>query len=75
MRLTVTAMVSCLGKLLVRVVGRVRRMCLLLLGRRVLLRMWVFAMGSEVSGTAFANDQGMTYNMAAHVGVELSAVL
>ena len=33
-------------------------------------------MGSEVSETAFTSDQGITYNMAAHMmGLELSAAL
>jgi hypothetical protein len=32
-------------------------------------------LGSVVNGTAFTSDQGITYNMAAHMGVELSAVL
>ena len=76
MRLTVTGMVSCIGKRLVRRVRRVRGvrcMCLLLL---LLLRRWVFTMmGLEVNGTAFTSDQGITYNMATHVGLELSAVL
>jgi hypothetical protein len=49
-------------------------MCLLLL-LLLLLRMWVFKMGSEVNGRAFISDQGITYNMAAHMGVESSAVL
>jgi hypothetical protein len=68
-RLTVTTIVSCLGKVLLVRVRRVRCMCPLLV---VLLRRWVFTMGSEVNGTS---DQGITYNMADHMGLESSAVL
>jgi hypothetical protein len=50
-------------------------MCLLLLLLLLLLCMWVFIMGSEVNGRAFTSDQGITYNMAVHMGVESSAVL
>jgi len=50
-------------------------MCLLLLLLLLLLGRWVFTMGSEVNGTAFTGDQGITYNIATHVGLELCAVL
>jgi len=46
-------------------------MCMCML----LLRRWVFTMGSEVNGMAFTSGQGITYNMAAHMELELSAVL
>ena len=53
------------------VVGHSRRMvwcpCLL-------LHWWVFTMGSEVNGIGFTSDQGITYNMAAHMVLELSVV-
>jgi len=49
-------------------------MCLLRL-LLLLLRRWVFTMRLAVNGTAFTSDQGKTYNMAAHMGLGLSAVL
>ena len=70
-RLSVTTVSSCFGKMLVRVC-RVRRKCLLLLLLLLLLGRWVFTMGLEVSETS---DQGITYNMASHTGPELSAVV
>ena len=63
MCLTVTAMVSCLRKLLVREISRVLSMCRLLLCRRI------FTVGSEVEGTASTSGQGVTYNKAAHMGL------
>ena len=40
----------------------------------MLLHWWVFTMGSEVNGIGFTSDQGITYNMAARMVLELSAV-
>lgn len=55
------------------VVGHSRRKarCLCLL----LLRSWVFTTESEVNEMILTSDQGMTYNMVAHMGPELNAVL